>query len=103
MSKPTDDQLETVLSLLRGGADLDAALVHNGIDPLEFDEWLGKPRNRGVAASVKRALAQADLTDLGTIASASKDSWQAAKARYELRTVRARERELLELNAIAGC
>lgn len=110
MTRPTEDQLDTILSLLRGGAGLVEAAAHAGVDPVSFDEWLRKPRQREMAAKVKRAFAQADLTDLGIIgaaantrADAAAGTWQAAKARLEMRRISERERELLEINAIARC
>jgi hypothetical protein len=110
MPSPTDDQLEMVLSLLRGGAGVMESAAHAGLDPVWFDEWLRRPRQKAVAARVKRSIAQADLSDLAIIGSAANTradaaagTWQAAKARLEMRRLGERERELLEINAIAGC
>jgi len=77
------------------------------VDPVAFDSWLRKPRQRNAAAQIQRAIAQADLSDLGIIGSAANTradaaagTWQAAKARYELRRVSERERQLLRLREL---
>ena len=109
MRAPTSDQIDEILALLRGGADLETVLAHLGVPLAEFDTWLRKPRNRRVAEKLARAQAQADLQDMAIIrnaaqtrADAAAGTWQAAKAQIEFRGVRARERELLEWNAVAG-
>lgn len=101
MKRPTEDQVERVLALLRGGASLDAAAANSGLNPAEFTIWLTRPRNRRIAARVRGALSQADLQDMVVIK--EEPSWQAAKARLELRKISESERQLHELNAIAGC
>ncbi len=103
--KPTEDQFERVLSLVRGGAGVDEAAVHSSLDPGEFDAWLHKSRNRRFQVQVANALAQADLQDMATLKEgatdpASKAPWQAAKARLELRQASERERRLHRLRAL---
>lgn len=102
MTRPTEDRLETILALVRGGAGVAEAAAHAGLDPLEFDRWLRRPRSGDVRARIQRARAQADLTDLGIIGSAAKDSWQAAKARMELRREREAERHVTRLRDLTA-
>lgn len=99
MKRPTEDQLGRILSLLRGGAPLDAAVMNTGLPADEFSIWLARPRNRGVAARVGEAMAQTELQDIAVIK--GEPSWQGAKARIELRRQFESERELHEVNALA--
>jgi hypothetical protein len=98
VKKPSDDVIERVLALLRGGATLDAAATNSGLDPAEFSVWLARPRNRAVAGRVAAAFSQADLQDLAVIK--DEKSWQAAKARMELRKISEQERQLHRLRAL---
>lgn len=104
-TKPTEDQFERVLALIRGGAGVDEAAIHSSLDPAEFDAWLHRGRNRRFQVQVANALAQADLQDQSTIKDgatdpASKAPWQAAKARMEMRQASERERKLHRLRAL---
>lgn len=98
MKRPSEDTIERVLALLRGGATLDAAATNSGLDSAEFSVWLTKPRNKALAARVAAAFSQADLQDLAVIK--DEGSWQAAKARIELRKISEQERQLHRLRAL---
>lgn len=105
--RPTDDQVDTIVSYVRGGADVLSAASQTGLDAVEFDQWLRKPRQKALRGRVERALAQADLTDLSIITSAANTradaasgTWHAAKARMDLRRESERERHLLRLREL---
>ncbi len=95
---PTDEQLDSLVALVRGGAGVIEAASHLELDPLRFERWLR--RNRAARARVERALAQAELADAGIITVASKNSWQAARARTELRREREGRRDLARLREL---
>jgi hypothetical protein len=93
MRRATDDQVDQVLQLVRGGADLESACGHAGVDVT----WLMLRAPARTRRQVERAASQADLGDLAVIGSAAKDSWQAAAKRLEQRRISRRETDFERL------
>jgi hypothetical protein len=75
--RPTEEELHTFVTLLRGGADVDAVLAYLDIPKKMFRTWMGMKHTEFYKA-VNNAMAEANLRDFRVITEAAQSSWQAA-------------------------
>ncbi len=94
MAKPstlTPEVHDRIVEALRSGCYLETAAAYAGVPRATFYEWLRRGRagdgDRFVrlADAIEKALADAELRDLLTIARASESQWQASAWRLERR------------------
>lgn len=97
-SRPSDDVIEAIVQLVRGGNDPLTVATYHGILPAQFHRLMD--RDKGFRAQIDRAVAFSDLNDEAVIGKATESAWQAAVMRQNRRRLRQTQETLRHLRAL---
>jgi transposase len=83
MGRPTkfnEERAQMMLEALRGGNYIETAAEYAGIDDSTYRRWMQReePEFRAFRAAVKKALADAEVRNVGIVLKAASAHWQAA-------------------------